>query len=137
MTQTRTGWLLTTRAVSCGPWSGWAGSSGYLDVDDVCLARTMTAIAALPSDNSYCYAACRPTARERIEYRGTRRMGDANDGVASRHGSLVSNGASATEFISARRWLCSAPMNRSLGWGSSIAPRVGRVANFGHSIFTH
>lgn len=137
MTQTGPGWLLTTRAASRGLWSGWVGSSQRDDIDDVCLAWKTTAIAGLPSDNSYCYAARRPTARERIEYRGTRQAFDATDCVDLRHGSLVRVEASATEFISVRRWLRGAPMNRSLGWGSVIAPRVGRVANFGHSIFTH
>jgi len=120
--------------------TGWVR---YLEQHGVCLARAKTANAGLPSEYSYFEAACRrATTRERIEYCGTRRALRAGHRVARRHGSLALRKAPAKEFISVRQPYCGTPMNRSLDWGSQACglqastPRVGRVANFGHSIFT-
>jgi hypothetical protein len=87
-----------------------------------------------------CFQAMRWCESERgpIEFSRTRHASMARNGTSIRRGCIARGNAPDTEFISVRTLARRAPMNRSLDWGRDVfvVPRVGRVANLGHSIFT-
>lgn len=151
MTQTEPKRLLTTRAVSSCPVTGWAS---YPRMIAVCSARGHARTADLLTDISSFQAVrrhdgrCGPIEFSRARHRPeiclsagssarSRMPGRRDRTAASAYIRAGSGGFPATEFISVRSMLCRAPMNRSLDWDmrSCCVSRIGRVANLGHSIF--
>ncbi|MCM3606721.1 hypothetical protein [Cupriavidus pauculus] len=141
MTQTEPIRLLTTRAVSCSPVSGWAN---YPLMIAVCSARGHARAAGLLTDISSFLAARRHNGRRGpIEYfrappapeirlhagfeAGARISGR---GESTALCDVIHGGFPVTEFISVRSELSRAPMNRSLDWGS----RQTRLGSVGSSI---
>lgn len=139
MTQTEPIRLLTTRAVSSSPVTGWAS---YLPMIAVCSARGQARTAGLLSDISSFLAARRHDGRRGpIEYSRARRARGIRlcTGIAASAGILRRRECTAmrdtgrggfpvTEFISVRSMLCRAPMNRSLDWGTRQT-RLGSVGS--------